>query len=160
MSIFKPLPLTIVESPYKATAHYTAEQHRLYLLHAIEDCLRRGEAPYASHHLIPEILDDDDHVERAFGIKCGLAWGMHADLVAVYSDLGVGDGMKDAIEHYSRIGKRIEWRKLPDKVVAAVKRFDNFGEFTPTENPPDDPLKIRVVIDSPAASFVPPIDRE
>lgn len=127
MNIFQRLPLVIVESPYKATPYHTEEQHRLYLLHAIEDCLRRGEAPYASHHLIPEILDDDDPVERAFGIKCGLAWGVHADLIAVYRDFGVGEGMKTSIEHWSRLGKRIEWRKLPDKVVASIKKF---GEFT------------------------------
>jgi len=134
MSIFQQLPLVIVESPYKATAYYTAEQHRLYLLHAIEDCLTRGEAPFASHHLIPEVLDDDDPVARAFGIKVGLCWGQHADLIAVYGDLGIGDGMKDAIEHWNRLGKKIEWRKLPDKVVAAVKHFGEFSiEETPNE---------------------------
>lgn len=135
MRVFQQPKLVIIESPYRATPYYTAEQHHLYLMHCVEDCLRRGEAPYASHHLIPDILDDDDQYERAIGIRCGFAWGQHADLVAIYSDLGIGDGMKDAIEHWNKLGKKVEWRKLPDKVVAAVKQF---GEFIPTEETPDE----------------------
>jgi hypothetical protein len=147
MTVFTSPKLVVVESPYRATAYYTQEQHHLYLMHCIEDCLRRGEAPYASHHLIPEILDDDDQFERAFGIRCGFAWGQHADLVAIYSDLGVGPGMADAIEHWSRLGKRIEWRKLPDKVVASIKKY---GEFT-QEEPLDESSTLGIY--SPAVSF-------
>lgn len=132
--IFQPVKLVIVESPYRATEHYTEEQHRLYLEHCLAFCVSLGEAPFASHHLLPLVLDDSDKMEREFGIRCGLAWGQHADLVAVFSDLGVSPGMADAIEHYNKIGKRIEWRKLPHKVVASIK---NFGEFT-TEEPPDE----------------------
>lgn len=78
------------------------------------DCLRRGESPMASHHLLPEVLEDSDHFERALGIRCGLAWGAHADLVAVYSQLGVSPGMTQAIAHYQAAGKPIEWRGIPD----------------------------------------------
>ena len=148
MSILPPPKLVIIESPYRATAYYTEEQHRLYLLHAIEFCVRLGEAPFASHHLLPEVLDDDDAYERALGVRCGIAWGMHADMVAVFSDLGVSEGMKDAIEHYKTIGKRIEWRKLPDKVVASIKNFGEFNTGTPNET-------IDLCIDSPAVAFVP-----
>ena len=59
----------IVESPYQANEYRSVEQHKLYLLHALDDCVRRGEAPFASHLLLPEILDDRDPVERAIGIK-------------------------------------------------------------------------------------------
>jgi hypothetical protein len=98
--------------------------------------------------LLPEVLDDDDAYERALGVRCGIAWGMHADMVAVFSDLGVSEGMKDAIEHYKTIGKRIEWRKLPDKVVASIKNFGEFNTGTPNET-------IDLCIDSPAVAFVP-----
>ena len=90
-------------------------------------------------------MDDTDELERAFGIKCGLAWGQHADLVAVFSDLGVSPGMTTAIEHYSKIGKRIEWRKLPHKIVASIKHFGEFNTGTPDES--------SLSIDSPAVSF-------
>lgn len=128
--------LVIIESPYRATPHYSEEQHRLYLMHCIEFCVRQNEAPFASHLLLPEVLDDDDQFERAFGIRCGFAWGQHADLVAVFSDFGVSPGMTDAIEHWNKLGKRIEWRKLPDKVVRSIKQF---GEFNP-EEPPDESI--------------------
>jgi hypothetical protein len=132
MSIFPSPPLVIVESPYKASDGYTLEQHRAYLLHALADCYRRGEAPFASHHLATEVLDDDTPYERAVGIRCGLAWGQHADLIAIYSDLGVSRGMKEATEHYKSLGKPIEWRSLPDRIVRAVR---DMGATTEMEKP-------------------------
>ena len=135
MSILPPPKLVIVESPYRATPYFTQEQHKLYLLHCLADCYRRGEAPFASHHLAPEVLNDDDEYERAVGIRTGTAWGKYADLVCVYSDLGVGPGMKDAIAYYKSINKPLEWRRLPDRIVRAVK---GFGELTLMETPPDE----------------------
>lgn len=125
--------LTVIESPYAGTPYYTVEQHRLYLQHCIQDCVERGESPYASHHYLTDVLDDADPMERAFGIKCGLAWGANADVIAVYSDFGVSPGMADAIEHYQKIGKCIEWRKLPHKVVASIKQFGESTEEPPNE---------------------------
>ena len=147
MNILQQPKLTIIESPYKATPYYTEEQHRLYLLHCIEDSVRRGEAPFASHHLLPEVLDDDDAYERAVGIRCGFAWGVNAHLIAVYQDFGLSQGMRDAIKYYTNLQKPIEWRKLPDKVVASIKQF---GEFT-QEEPPNESSSLG--IDSPAVSF-------
>ena len=116
-----PLPrLVIVESPFKATPERSLEQHRSYLHHAMADCFRRGEAPFASHHLTTEVLNDDDVYERALGIRCGLAWGAHADVIAVYSQLGVSSGMKQAIDHYKSLGKPIEWRGIDDRIVRSI----------------------------------------
>lgn len=121
--VIAPPKLVIVESPFRETDYYSQEQHRLYLLHAMADCYARGEAPIASHHLATEVLSDDDEYERELGIRCGLAWGRHADLIAVYSDIGLSPGMKRAIAHYKELGKPIEWRSLPDLVVRAVRAF-------------------------------------
>ncbi len=137
--------LVIVESPFKATGYYSEEQHRLYLMHALADCYMRGEAPFASHHLATEVLDDSTPYERALGIRCGLAWGKHCDLVAVYSDLGVSSGVKEAISFYKSLGKPIEWRTLPDKLVRAVRAFGEYNEET--HEIPDG-------IHSPAVSFI------
>jgi hypothetical protein len=136
MSILPPSKLVIIESPFRATPYYTQEQHRLYLYHAVADCIRRGESPFASHLILPEVLNDDDEYERALGIRVGTNWGKYADLVAVYSCLGVGPGMKAAIAHYKSLNKPIEWRRLPDRIVAAVK---GFGEST-LEEPPDESI--------------------
>lgn len=121
MSILPPQPRVIIESPYRATDVYSIEQHKAYLLHALADSVRRGEAPFASHLLIPEILDDDTPYERALGIRCGLTWGQLCDKVVVCSDLGVSNGMKQAIAFYKEIGKPIEWRSLPDRIVREVR---------------------------------------
>lgn len=129
MSILPRPRLVVVESPYRPSDAYSVEQHKLYLLHALADCYRRGEAPFASHHLGPEVLDDDREYERALGIHCGFAWGQHADLIAVYSDLGMSPGMKAAIQHYKSIGKPIEWRSLPDRIVRAVRAFGETEEM-------------------------------
>ncbi len=112
--------LVIVESPYAANEHRTIEQHREYLRLAMADCVRRGEAPMASHHLLPEILRDDTPHERALGIAMGLAWGHHADLVAVYSCLGVSPGMRSAIAAYKAVGKPIEWRGIDYREVRRI----------------------------------------
>lgn len=139
MNLMPPPKLVIVESPFRATDYYSVEQNRLYLLHALADCYQRGEAPFASHHLTTEVLDDDTPYERALGIRCGLAWGQHADLIAVYSDIGVSPGMKEAVQYYKSIGKEIEWRSLPDRIVRAVRAFGGFNEETPDASVPFEP---------------------
>jgi hypothetical protein len=110
----------IVESPYQANEYRSIEQHKLYLLHALDDCVRRGEAPFASHLLLPEILDDRDPVERGIGIKAGWVWGEHADVIACYSQLGVSPGMKESIAHYKDKGIPIEWRAIEDRIVRDI----------------------------------------
>jgi hypothetical protein len=120
MSIIPPMRLVIVESPYRANAYRTLEQHREYLRLALADCIRRNESPMASHHLYPEILNDDTPYERALGIRAGLAWGIHADLIAVYSQLGVSPGMAQAIGVYKDAGKVIEWRGIDPRHVRRI----------------------------------------
>lgn len=108
-----PLKRVVIESPYRATDVYSVAQHMAYLKAAMADSIARRESPIASHHLIPGgVLDDDSPYERMLGIQCGLVWGELADLIAVYSDLGVSPGMKQAIAHYKNLGKPIEWRTL------------------------------------------------
>jgi hypothetical protein len=127
MSIIPPMRLVVVESPFRATEYRTKEQHREYLRLAMADCVRRNESPMASHHLLPEILMDDSPYERALGIRAGLAWGAHADLVAVYSQLGVSPGMKAAIEAYKAAGKPIEWRGIGDAGFRRVLAMNGLG---------------------------------
>jgi hypothetical protein len=52
--------------------------------------------------------------------------------------------MAAAIEHYQKIGKRIDWRKLPHKVVAAIK---DFGEST-QQGTPDEKIEKCAVCDA------------
>jgi hypothetical protein len=102
----------IVESPYAGDV----ERNTRYARAAMHDCLKRGEAPYASHLLYtqPGVLDDDIPEERTLGIEAGLVWGEAADATVVYTDLGTSRGMMFGVERARQAGRPIEYRMLPD----------------------------------------------
>ena len=106
----------IIESPYAAKpGHYCTEIAREYLLDAIRDCLRKGEAPFASHRMYTDgVLDDNVPEDRSLGIYAGLCWQGKADYVVVYQDLGISEGMKRAINLAQKEGRRIVYRSLKD----------------------------------------------
>jgi hypothetical protein len=101
----------IVESPYAGDV----AGNLAYARACIRDCLKRGEAPIASHLLFTQdgILDDDIPDERLLGIKAGLAWVDVADVGVFYLDRGWSNGMGIAREFYERAGTAIEERLLP-----------------------------------------------
>lgn len=103
--------LVIVESPYAGEV----ERNVAYARAAMADCLRRGEAPLASHLLYtqPGVLDDDVPAERLRGIEAGLAWGAKADATVVYSDLGTSRGMAQGILQANAERRPVEYRSLP-----------------------------------------------
>lgn len=86
----------IIESPYAGNI----ELNLRYLRACMADCLRRGEAPFASHGLYtqPGVLDDGVPEERARGIHAGFAWRDLADATVVYTDLGTSSGMQFGIK--------------------------------------------------------------
>ena len=77
--------LVTVESPWKANQAYSLEQHKTYLEYALQDCFKRGEAPFASHGLYTFILDDDCLPERLQGIEAGLLSHWPAKRLDAYS---------------------------------------------------------------------------
>ena len=97
----------IVESPYAGDIEQNVQYARL----AMRDCLERGEAPYASHLLYTQVLDDTVPAEREQGIAAGLAWQPVADAVVVYTDLGITSGMQRAIDQAC---VPVEYRSLRD----------------------------------------------
>lgn len=100
----------IIESPYAGNVERNLE----YAREAMKDCLKRGEAPLASHLLYtqPGILDDSLPEERALGIEAGLVWGAEADATVVYGDYGFTDGMLEGIARANREGRPIELRNI------------------------------------------------
>lgn len=100
----------IVESPYAGDI----EANVAYAREALRDCLKRGEAPIASHLLYtqPGVLDDGVPFERQKGIDAGLAWGVVAEATVVYTDRGISVGMAYGIEAAKSAGRPIEYRKL------------------------------------------------
>jgi hypothetical protein len=103
--------LVIVESPYAGDV----EKNLLYLRACLADCLRRGEAPFASHALYtqPGVLRDEVAEERAKGIAAGFAWGAFAGLRVFYVDLGWSRGMHAGMTEALKLGQLMEFRMLP-----------------------------------------------
>ena len=77
--------LVIIESPYKGKNWEDLERNKRYLRACIRDCINRDESPYASHRLLTDALDDTNPIERAVGIKAGLAW-RHARQAVLHDD--------------------------------------------------------------------------
>jgi hypothetical protein len=103
--------LVVIESPFAGDV----TTNLAYLRAAMKDCLRRGEAPYASHALYtqPGVLDDTIPEEREHGIKAGFAWRQVAQATVVYQDLGISRGMQYGIDDARKRGIEIEYRSLP-----------------------------------------------
>lgn len=102
--------IVIVESPYAGDV----KENERYARAALADCLRRGEAPFASHLLYtqPGVLRDDVPEERERGIKAGFAFREYAAATVVYVDRGVSRGMQAGIDHANTIGCHVEYREL------------------------------------------------
>lgn len=102
------MKLVLIESPYAGDVEKNVAYARACML----DCLKRGEAPYASHLLFTQVLDDTLPDERKLGIEAGLAWGARADRTAVYVDRGVSKGMLLGIERAITEHRPVELRSL------------------------------------------------
>lgn len=110
----------IVESPFAAANGRTRQQNIAYARACLLDCLRRDEAPFASHLLYaqPGVLDDGNVAERMQGIAAGFAWGEIADSTVVYTDHGISLGMQHGIEHAKLLNRPVEYRTLNSKAEA------------------------------------------
>lgn len=105
--------LVLIESPYRGTGLDDDIALNLsYAQDAMRDCLERGEAPFASHLLYPQILNDNLLAERGLGIKAGLAWGKRADATVVYQDLWFSHGMMLGIRDAKDENRPVEYRSL------------------------------------------------
>lgn len=107
-------PLVIIESPFSGDVVRNTEYARACLL----DSLRRGEAPFASHLLHTQVLDDLRPDERELGIEAGLAWYRVAEKCVVYGDRGINGGMIKGIERAKRFGVPIEFRNVEVSAAA------------------------------------------
>lgn len=83
----------MIESPYGCSDPGLVELHTLYARLCLAHSIREGEAPFASHLLYPQVLDDRDPEERRKGVALGLRWASVADKIVFCVDLGVSTGM-------------------------------------------------------------------
>ena len=100
--------LVIIESPYMGNV----QRNIAYAQQCMGDSLKRGEAPFASHLLYTQILDDTIPQQRMMGMQRAFEWYRCADLMAVYTDKGISSGMQKGMEIAEQIGIKIEYRRL------------------------------------------------
>ena len=108
------MKLVYVESPFKGENWELTARNVYYARLCVRDCLKRGEAPYASHLFFTQagILNDAIQAERDLGIAAGQAMGDKFDLRAVYEDFGISRGMRYGIERALKLPQPIEYRQL------------------------------------------------
>ncbi len=107
----------IVESPFAGECR----RNVLYARRCMAHSLHLGEAPFLSHLLYTQCLDDNSAEQRGLGITAGYVWGMHAELVAFYLDLGSSDGMDAAKKRYQSLGIQTVDRLIGDWTYDDVK---------------------------------------
>ena len=100
----------VLESPFAGEI----DRNVAYARRCVRDCLKRGEAPIASHLLFtqPGILRDEIPEERELGIEAGLAWVPVAEKIVVYTDHGISDGMENAMSRARLYKIPIELREI------------------------------------------------
>lgn len=102
-----------LESPFGAPDADGVVRNVAYALQCMRHSLEEeGEAPFASHLLYTQMLDDTVPHERTMGIKAGLVIGELAELTVVYEDLGISRGMEYGIQHAEELGRPVEYRRL------------------------------------------------
>lgn len=97
------------------------EKHIKYARACLKDSLSRGEAPFASHLLYTQVLDDNNYGERCAGISAGLSWYACADACAVYIDKGISEGMEKGILVAIELNIPVEFRSLDADFKALEK---------------------------------------
>ena len=99
----------IIESPYKG---FDMQDNINYARRCMLHSLQKGEAPFLSHLLYTQVLDDDIPEERKMGLTLAQVWYDAADLCAVYTDRGISIGMEEGINHALSLGLTVEERSI------------------------------------------------
>jgi hypothetical protein len=102
------MKLVIIESPFAGAV----AAHTKYAKSCMMDSLQRGEAPFLSHLLYTQVLDDTKKEERDIGIEAGLAFKKTITTTIVYTDFGISSGMHLGIDRAKELGNEIIYREI------------------------------------------------
>lgn len=102
----------ILVTPFMSEDPAMASRAYRYAMRAVQDSIRRGEAPMATHAFFYESLSYKNPVERDIGLQCQLSWLKRAELVVVYTDGGITPGMQTIINSGEIKNKRMEYRSI------------------------------------------------
>lgn len=112
MEINMAMRRVIVESPYGSPTPEGITKNQEYLQQCLQDCVRRGECPFASHGFFPFFLNEQDPKERRLGIELGYIFWDRCDTIVFYLDKGISPGMEKALSRAFELGIPIERRFL------------------------------------------------
>lgn len=130
----KPLPqyprLVCVESAYASRGDPVGSAaNREFLREALLDSLHRGEAPYASHAYLPNVLDDNDASQRSVGMEAGHAWAKTASLIAIYLREPAERISKGVVERLARVAPTQDMTPIVVRVAEGPMVFGERREF-------------------------------
>ncbi len=107
-----PRKLVIIECPYGTEDASMRDQYARYAKKCLQDSLKRGEAPFAGQLFYSSLLNDHVQAEKDVGLVSHMSWIAVADIVAVYTDMGLSTSMQMAINVAIIKNKRIEYRSI------------------------------------------------
>jgi len=117
MSVESFKPLVNLESPYGSKDLEERLTYLCYGRRALMDSLDRGEAPFASHLIYTQVLDDYNEGERELGISTGLEFYYAVAKCVVYADYGISRGMLRGIKFAVELGVPVEIRFIGQNKV-------------------------------------------
>lgn len=86
-----------ISSPFHSDDPEIKKRNIEYAKECMKDSIERGEIPFASHLLYPQVLNDDISEEREKGIEISLNFMTVCDKVIFYVDWGMSEGMRKEI---------------------------------------------------------------
>lgn len=107
-------------SPFSAPTPLGRSVNVNFARRCMKDCLKRSEAPFASHLIYPQCLDDAAPAERELGIAAGLEFLHVCNKLVAYVDLGVSSGMKIELHRALVTATPIEFRRLDGKALPTL----------------------------------------
>lgn len=123
----------MIESPYSAETPEKIQENVDYAIKCMQDCINRGEAPFASHLLYTQQVgngkafekdgqtDQQHWITRAKGIELGSTWRKLVDKTVFYLDKGWSSGMRTAKEDCVCLGRPFEERFITTKILYVIE---------------------------------------
>jgi hypothetical protein len=107
-----PRKLAVIECPFGTEDTSMRDQYERYAKKCIQDSLKRGEAPFAGQLLYSNLLNDRVQSEKDIILVSHLSWIAVADVIAIYTDMGLSASMQMAINVAMIKNKRLEYRSI------------------------------------------------
>lgn len=108
-----PRKRTVVITPFFPEDPTQKGMFERYATRATKDSINRMEAPMASHLFFYNFFNNNlVQIERDIGFMSQLSWVEGAELVAVYSDLGITQAMRTVIEFAKLKNIKLEYRTI------------------------------------------------